>query len=538
MKKSIFVLSLVSLATLIFSGGGYFASLDKVKQVYAEESTEWKRTDNFVDGEKFIIAKEPSNKIFVGSNGSLKSATFSDNLLTSVDDKYTYDECALTAEKVTGTDYFYLKNSSNKYIYADEDGYLSSDSSNKTGFKFVDNYLVCNNYYKERNWDYTEVKSTGYLYASTNNFTYSTSIPSTKNVTLFTKSESTSYQVTISANGGTGDDIVSSYKEGEEFTFPENPFTYSKHIFTGWSDGTNLYDVGDKISITSNMTITAQWRELYKYNINFYNEDGSESLGTQQANEGDKNYYLTCSFSKTGHRLVGWSTTIGGSVEYENGSRYEITEDIDLYAVTKKVFSDDKALVAIRTGKDAGLRFKYNLSLEQVNGTFDNNYSLSSFKYGVLFAKESEFKEFSKYGTLNGVLGQYNISNKSYTSGTWSMTGTDDSNNTINLSIYNIKAENYSISKDGSLVTFAGVLTGFDSLPEDSIPELEAKKTKYNTEFRAIGYVNFGETFMYTSDITCSYMEAVNEYLDNSESYNLSNGQVEELTSLREKYGQ
>ena len=537
-KTKILVLSLASL-TFFSCMGMMNPSAENVNVVNAEARSDWKRTDKFVDGAKFILARGETNKIFYGKGSALKAgATFDTEALTDTG-SYTYDDCALTAEQVGTSDYFYLKNASNQYIYVDDTS-LAASTSLKSGFKFVDNYLVADSYYIDKNWsgNYTEYKTVVYGYFSSYNAAFSSSVPSTKNVLLFTASAETTYDVTLKANGGSGSDITSTVKEGGEFVLPENTFTYSGHVFTGWSDGEKVYAPGDSVVVDGNKEYLAQWRELYTYTVSFYDFDGTTLLGTKTAKEGDSYFYLFQGYSKAGYKLLGWSTELDNTVEYTNGWRGLVESDLTLYAVVSEVMDDVKPSVSIRTGEDAGLRFKFNLSKEQVNGTFDNTFALTSFKYGVAVVRENEFREISQ-GDLGGLLTNYNISNRGYDEQEWSYSGKDElTNESETLSIYNIAAKNNKIEEDGSAITFAGVVTGFETLVEDTIQDLEKKVEYYNTDFRAVGYVCLNDsTFKYTSEVAFSYMDAVNEYLNNAELYGLSTSQVNELTALQEKYG-
>lgn len=540
-KTKILVLSLASL-TFFSCMGMMNPSAENVNVVNAEARSDWKRTDKFVDGAKFILAKEASSKIFVPSSNQLKSgATFEGDLLTNISN-YEYDTCALTAEKVEGTDYFYLKRSDGNYLSLlnDNDGegtYTGFSDTNKNGFKLVNDYLVADSYYLYKYSEYTKTDGVTYSYFKYNNLWFNTSSTSC-GITLFTASAETTYDVTLKANGGSGSDVTSTVKEGEVFVLPENTFTYSGHVFTGWSDGEKVYAPGDSVVVDGNKEYLAQWRELYTYTVSFYDFDGTTLLGTKTAKEGDSYFYLFQGYSKTGYKLLGWSTELDNTVEYTNGWRGLVESDLTLYAVVSEVMDDVKPSVSIRTGEDAGLRFKFNLSKEQVNGTFDNTFALTSFKYGVAVVRENEFREISQ-GDLGGLLTNYNISNRGYDEQEWSYSGKDElTNESETLSIYNIAAKNNKIEEDGSAITFAGVVTGFETLVEDTIQDLEKKVEYYNTDFRAVGYVCLNDsTFKYTSEVAFSYMDAVNEYLNNAELYGLSTSQVNELTALQEKYG-
>lgn len=68
---------------------------------------------------------------------------------------------------------------------------------------------------------------------------------------------------TVTYEGGEGaSGVVPSKKgieSGESVTLSDNAFKKEDHLFTGWSDGTNVYKPGDKLTVTGNVTLTAQW---------------------------------------------------------------------------------------------------------------------------------------------------------------------------------------------------------------------------------------------------------------------------------------
>lgn len=67
------------------------------------------------------------------------------------------------------------------------------------------------------------------------------------------------YTVTYNANGGTVDRTSDTVDAGSSVTLPTP--TRDKHTFNGWSDGTNTYEAGKELTVTSDMSLTAQWTE-------------------------------------------------------------------------------------------------------------------------------------------------------------------------------------------------------------------------------------------------------------------------------------
>lgn len=93
------------------------------------------------------------------------------------------------------------------------------------------------------------------------------------------------YTVTYKANGGTGDDVVDTYYQGEDVTVRSNTFVYTGHAFTKWNTAANGsgmdYQPAATIeNIQANVELYAQWEEstntTYTYNFaganNFYTD--------------------------------------------------------------------------------------------------------------------------------------------------------------------------------------------------------------------------------------------------------------------------
>lgn len=74
------------------------------------------------------------------------------------------------------------------------------------------------------------------------------------------------YTVTYKANGGTGDDIVDTYYQGNDVTVRSNTFVYTGHAFTKWNTaadgtGTDYQPAASIENIATNYTLYAQWEE-------------------------------------------------------------------------------------------------------------------------------------------------------------------------------------------------------------------------------------------------------------------------------------
>ena len=87
------------------------------------------------------------------------------------------------------------------------------------------------------------------------------------------------YTVTYKANGGVGDDIVKTYRQGTDVTIEGNTFTYAGHSFVKWNTAANGtgtdYQVDGSIeNIQANVELFAQWEEVYEVTYDFTQIDG------------------------------------------------------------------------------------------------------------------------------------------------------------------------------------------------------------------------------------------------------------------------
>ena len=101
-----------------------------------------------------------------------------------------------------------------------------------------------------------------------------------------------SVDIEITVNDGTGNINKITINKGATITVPSAP-DRDGYRFLGWSDGTNTYNPGDKITVTAGMTLTAQWEEIIytgKYSYEVFTSVGDNGSLTvdRYATEGDK----------------------------------------------------------------------------------------------------------------------------------------------------------------------------------------------------------------------------------------------------------
>ena len=108
----------------------------------------------------------------------------------------------------------------------------------------------------------------------------------TSDVTLTAQWEEIYYNVTIDPNGGVYDthtsSFTTSYRAGTELTIGNA--TRDTYRFTGWTADPNILGQDNKLIVTSNVTITANWEEIY-YNLTINPNGGTYGTHTSSFTE-------------------------------------------------------------------------------------------------------------------------------------------------------------------------------------------------------------------------------------------------------------
>ena len=110
-----------------------------------------------------------------------------------------------------------------------------------------------------------------------------------------------------------------------------DPGTRAGHTFTGWSDGTNTYSVGDDFTVNRSVTLTAQWAPV-TYTVSFDgNYVGSPAISSRTVGF-DTKYGTLPTVSRTGYHFDGWFTAANGGNPITADSVCSIGNDHTLYA--------------------------------------------------------------------------------------------------------------------------------------------------------------------------------------------------------------
>jgi len=143
----------------------------------------------------------------------------------------------------------------------------------------------------------------------------------------------TNYTLIYDAQGGTGS--ISSINSLGKITLSNgHELTKTNNVLVGWSDvpsGLKKFDLSGVFSLTENTTLYAIWVQS-NTNTLTYNANGGTgpievSKGTNVQLSDGANIY------KEGCTLMGWSSTPGGSKEFDLGADFELTSDMTLYAI-------------------------------------------------------------------------------------------------------------------------------------------------------------------------------------------------------------
>ena len=142
------------------------------------------------------------------------------------------------------------------------------------------------------------------------------------------------------SDGGSAPAAISEKAAGDVFRVPENAYTRRGYTFTGWSDGTTVYQPQATYSMpTANVTFTAQWyKEPALHSVSFSGGSAASGAapGSLSGYAGDKITIPTkATLAREGYSFVGW---------VYNGKTYQPGETLIL---------PDEPVVFLAAWKDA-----------------------------------------------------------------------------------------------------------------------------------------------------------------------------------------
>ncbi len=193
------------------------------------------------------------------------------------------------------------------------------------------------------------------------NFTATCSVT----VTAKPTPEPQTYTISFNANGGGGTMDPVTKQEGFGYTLPQNGFTApTGKEFSGWkiNNSGSLLQPGDNISINSNITLYAQWKDIpvpvpvdeVEYEITFNANGGSGTMSGERVD--DDSYVLPQNkfIAPSGKVFEGWKIDNEGSI-LQPGATITLTKDIVLYAQWKENVTPEPGPEPEPTYEDAKL---------------------------------------------------------------------------------------------------------------------------------------------------------------------------------------
>ena len=177
----------------------------------------------------------------------------------------------------------------------------------------------------------TQANGSGTAYA------VGSTITLTSNLTLYAQwMANASIAVTFVDNGGTGALAPVTGLAGTAITVPGGTaLNNTGKTFTGWNTQANgsgtTYAVGSTITLTSNLTLYAQWTSS-KFVVTFDADGGAASVPSEQFAAGASPFALPDA-TLAGSTFEGWFTApSGGSLVGLAGASYAPTDSVTLYA--------------------------------------------------------------------------------------------------------------------------------------------------------------------------------------------------------------
>lgn len=169
-----------------------------------------------------------------------------------------------------------------------------------------------------------------------------------------------------------------------EITLPAGPAAATGYSFTGWKVGTSdtVKQAGDKITVTANVTVTAQWVSTENsWTVTFFANEGDQTAHhTATVEKGGKLTLPSTDPTKTGYRFDGWylsgdetKTKVTADTVVTANSTYLALWVETVVATFKANADDDAAYATVTVDKGATLTLPEN-DPEKTGYTFKGWY--------------------------------------------------------------------------------------------------------------------------------------------------------------------
>lgn len=180
------------------------------------------------------------------------------------------------------------------------------------------------------------------------------------------------YTITFNSNGGSA--VASqTVEEGKKVTQPSSP-TRNGYTFTGWTLNGSAYDFNK--AVTSNMTLTATWKEVVKNNYTVtFDSNGGSAVASQTVVEGNKATQPAAP-TREGYTFNGW-TLNGSTYNFDNAVTGNITlvaswnqKNYTIKAIKADAYSPDAQLSVYENGTPISVKsIKYSDGTLLCNGS-------------------------------------------------------------------------------------------------------------------------------------------------------------------------
>ena len=187
------------------------------------------------------------------------------------------------------------------------------------------------------------------------------------------------FTVSFAANGGTGEMAAVSKEAGATYALPACTFTApAGKEFAGWKvgDAEELRAAGYEITVSANVTVTAQWKDLpVIYTVSF---DAGEGTGTMTAvtKEAGQTYVLPqCTFTAPeGKEFAGWQ--VGNDAELKQpGDEITVNGNVTVTAQWSEIIPTLVRIEVVTTKTEYNVGEEIDKSTLTVTAYFDNGTS-------------------------------------------------------------------------------------------------------------------------------------------------------------------
>ena len=216
----------------------------------------------------------------------------------------------------------------------------------------------------------------------------------TQDSSLYAQWRMNTYQIVFKdgdADWGSMPSVTLAYEEIGHL--PVNLFKKTGYTFTGWSDGTRIYQDEQEISrLTESgvVTLTAQWRPVV-FTVVYSAGDGTGSMETQKFTYDVAQKLLKNKFKKTGYRFVCWEANSRTFRDEQSLSNLATTDGAEVL-LTARGSPIHYTVVLSKGSADGGWMDKTSFSI-----TYDteftlpeNGYTYTGYQFSGWYGNENE----------------------------------------------------------------------------------------------------------------------------------------------------